>query len=86
MLILHFNYGQSFLRLFVLFSSESAKVFHFCMFNLFIALKFYIDNDLNKNKYFHFFGCVPSCGARLKGKDFGKYIYLFEEHKYLLYI
>ena len=77
MLILLFNCGQYFLSLFILFPSESVKVFHFCMFIFFMALRFYIHSDLSKNKFFHFCCCVSLCGARLKGKDFGKYIYTY---------
>ena len=57
--------------IFILFPSASVKVFHFCMFIFFMTLRFYIHNDLSKNKFFHFCCCISLCRPRLKGKDFG---------------
>ena len=51
MIITPFNYDQYFLRLFILFSSESVKVFHFCMFIFFMALQFYIHRDFEINAF-----------------------------------
>ena len=51
MIIIAFNYGQYFLCLFILFSSESAKVFDFCMFIFFMALQFYMHRDFEINAF-----------------------------------
>ena len=47
-----------------------------------MALQFFIHSDLSKNKHFHSCCCDSLCGARLKDKDFGKNIHLFEQGEF----